>query len=101
MSWGGGSFTNRIDGTQNSTVSSTGTIGSRSTEPVKIGQGFGLYFGEFLVFSEKLSAADEQKVEGYLAHKWGFEGDLPSSGHSYKSAAPSAGWGIQLSLIHI
>ncbi len=95
MSWGGGSFTNRIDGTQNSTVSSTGTIGSLSSEPVKIGQGFGLYFGEFLIFDEKLSSADEQKIEGYLAHKWGFAGDLPSSGHSGKSAAPTAGWGIK------
>lgn len=30
---------------------------------------------------------DVQKAEGYLAHKWGLEGNLPS-GHPYKSSAP-------------
>ncbi len=28
-----------------------------------------------------------QKAEGYLAHKWGLTGSLPSS-HPYKSTAP-------------
>ena len=30
---------------------------------------------------------DVQKAEGYLAHKWGLEGNLPSD-HPYKSSAP-------------
>jgi len=30
---------------------------------------------------------DVIKAEGYLAHKWGLEGNLPS-GHAYKSSAP-------------
>ena len=30
---------------------------------------------------------DFQKAEGYLAHKWGLEGNLPSD-HPYKSSAP-------------
>ena len=30
---------------------------------------------------------DFQKAEGYLAHKWGLEGNLPA-GHPYKSSAP-------------
>ena len=30
-----------------------------------------------------------QEVEGYLAHKWGLEGSLPS-GHPYENAAPSS-----------
>jgi len=30
---------------------------------------------------------DVQKAEGYLAHKWGLESNLPS-GHPYKSSAP-------------
>ena len=94
MSWGGGSFTNRIDGTQNNTVSSTGSIGSLASEPVKLGQGYSLYFSEILIFNDKLSTADEQKIEGYLAHKWDLDGDLPSS-HSHKTSAPSfGGWAI-------
>ena len=34
------------------------------------------------------SEIDRQKLEGYLAHKWGLEGKLPA-GHPYKSAAPT------------
>ena len=35
-------------------------------------------------------------MEGYLAHKWGLEGDLPT-GHTYKSSSPisPAGWAIE------
>jgi hypothetical protein len=35
------------------------------------------------------STSDRDKIEGYLAHKWGLTGALPSD-HPYKSAAPSA-----------
>ena len=35
--------------------------------------------------------ANRQRVEGYLAHKWGLEGDLPG-GHPYKHAAPTTAW---------
>lgn len=34
-----------------------------------------------------LSLSDRQKLEGYLAWKWGFDSALPA-GHPYKSAAP-------------
>lgn len=34
------------------------------------------------------STIDRQRLEGYLAHKWGLEGDLPG-GHPYKSAPPT------------
>jgi hypothetical protein len=33
-------------------------------------------------------AGDREKAEGYLAHRWGLSGSLPS-GHPYKSAPPS------------
>lgn len=32
--------------------------------------------------------ADIEKVEGYLAHRWGLEGNLPA-GHTYKSSPPT------------
>ncbi len=44
---------------------------------------------EILVFAAELSEDDHEKVEGYLAHKWGLEGNLPD-GHQYKGAPPSA-----------
>lgn len=33
------------------------------------------------------SVADRQRMEGYLAHKWGLAGDLPAA-HPFKSAPP-------------
>ena len=49
---------------------------------------------EFIIFKDKLSSTDEQKLEGYLAHKWDLDGDLPSS-HSHKTSAPSfGGWAV-------
>lgn len=43
--------------------------------------------GEIVVTNGPLSTDDRQKMEGYLAHKWGTEGSLPSD-HPYKDAAP-------------
>jgi hypothetical protein len=43
---------------------------------------------EIIAFNSTLAALDREKLEGYLAHKWGFAGSLPT-GHPYKSAPPS------------
>jgi len=43
---------------------------------------------EIIAFASTLAALDREKLEGYLAHKWGFAGSLPT-GHPYKSAPPS------------
>ena len=43
--------------------------------------------GEILIFTRKLGLSEEQKVEGYLAHKWGGTAALPAS-HPYKAVAP-------------
>ena len=42
---------------------------------------------EIVVIGSALADADREKIEGYMAHKWGLAGDLPS-GHPYKSAPP-------------
>ena len=42
---------------------------------------------EVLVYSTALDLATQQKVEGYLGHKWAIAGNLPSS-HPYKTAPP-------------
>ena len=51
-------------------------------------RGWGGWIGEVVVFNYKLSDADREKVEGYLAHKWSLTSNLPSS-HPYKSSAPT------------
>ncbi len=43
--------------------------------------------GEVLLFTDALSAESLQRVEGYLAHKWGLSASLPA-GHPYRSAPP-------------
>lgn len=43
--------------------------------------------GELILTDTVLSNSDREKVEGYLAHKWGLSGSL-TSGHPYKSAPP-------------
>jgi hypothetical protein len=42
---------------------------------------------ELVLFDTALSTDDRQKVEGYLAHKWGQTAALPG-GHPYKTEAP-------------
>ena len=43
---------------------------------------------EIIALSAAPSVADREKIEGYLAHKWGLTANLPG-GHTYKSAAPT------------
>ena len=45
--------------------------------------------GEILAFESSLSLENREKLEGYLAHKWGIEASLPNS-HPYSSTAPSS-----------
>ena len=45
------------------------------------------YYAEVMYFNVQLSDANRQKIEGYLAWKWGLQSSLPI-GHPYKSAAP-------------
>ena len=50
---------------------------------------------EFIIFNDKLSSTNEQRVEGYLAHKWALQGDLPGA-HNHKSSTPDfGGWSIE------
>lgn len=40
-----------------------------------------------VIFTEDVTQANSDKIEGYLAHKWGLTADLPSN-HPYKTQAP-------------
>lgn len=43
---------------------------------------------EIIVTYDAISTLNRQKVEGYLAHKWGLEANLPV-GHPYKTTGPT------------
>jgi Zn-dependent protease with chaperone function len=45
-------------------------------------------FAEVIVSSTLLSTLNRQRIEGYLAHKWGLEANLPND-HPYKNVGPT------------
>jgi len=45
---------------------------------------------EIIIYNTNITAGQQQQIEGYLAWKWGLQGNLPA-GHTYKSAAPAGG----------
>lgn len=52
---------------------------------------YGPFFGdlgEFIIASPKLSLLDEQKLDGYLYHRWGLQADLAAD-HPYKDNPPT------------
>ena len=49
------------------------------------GNGSESLFGDFMMYR---GSSNHEKIEGYLAHKWGVAGLLPST-HTYKSNRPS------------
>lgn len=51
------------------------------------GGAFQGYIGEIIAYPSGLSQSDRQKVEGYLAWKWGIQDELPNS-QPYKNAPP-------------
>ena len=51
------------------------------------GHQFGGQLAEIVVFSSTQSAAETETLEGYLACKWGLQGDLPMA-HPFKTNCP-------------
>ena len=52
------------------------------------GGAFKGYIGELITYPSVLSTTDRQKIEGYLAWKWGLQASLPA-GHPYKLSPPT------------
>lgn len=65
----------------------TGSIISGNTDPGTDHMTGGLY--EMMNFTSTLVTADRQKVEGYLAWKYGVASNLPA-GHPFKSSPPTS-----------
>lgn len=86
-----------LNGTQDISTTFTGTIGSVQNyylgglNDAGTNNSFVVFNGQLaeVVFtSDAISNSNREKLEGYLAHKWGTAGLLPSS-HPYKSAPPT------------
>lgn len=52
-----------------------------------VGQSWNGGINEIIVTSNNFTVLERQKIEGYLAHKWGLEANLPSN-HPYKEYSP-------------
>lgn len=78
------------------------TINTTNSPPTRIGGGqtgyatFALF--ELLHFNVELTRSDQQKIEGYLAWKWGLTANLPSN-HPYKNSRPLDGIQLPTSLL--
>ena len=81
----------RVDGAQRSESTFSHTNTFRTQFNVGAWNGTSRFLtgdiGEVLVVNGVLGASDLQRVEGYLAHKWGLAANLPV-GHPYRDAAP-------------
>lgn len=85
-----------VDGSQ--TTGSAGTmgtntggyiLGARWQGAVDTGYLLNGDIHEVVVVGAALSTSDREKLEGYLAHKWGTQSALPG-GHVYKNAPPTS-----------
>ena len=83
-----------VDGGLESTIQTT--TPTNATVPLNIGvrqtDGSSPFNGsvrEIIMYSNAITPFDRQKVEGYLAWKWGMQAQLPAP-HPFKLAAPTA-----------
>ena len=82
-----------VNGSTTSSLSVTGFSASDTASYVYIGTRdnkgttFNGYMCELIVYNQMIGLTAQQKIEGYLAWKWGIQASLPA-GHPYKSAAP-------------
>ena len=78
-----------IDGTSFYTAGGSFVLSAgNKTLGIPSGYGFRGYAAEIIIVNSVLSSGDREKIEGYLAHKWGITGNL-DAGHPYKSVAPT------------
>jgi hypothetical protein len=91
--WNSSSYAIHVDGSADISDLTTGAGTSVMSGAVTLGSdgsgGSGLQaaIAEVIVYTA-IDADLRAKIEGYLAHKYGFESVLPAD-HTYKSAAPT------------
>jgi hypothetical protein len=54
---------------------------------LSISKGYNGYMFEYLIYPYAVSISEQQKIEGYLAWKWGIQTSLPQA-HPYYLSAP-------------
>jgi len=87
--WFNGTQEGQSTGLGSSTYSSASTyvIGNNQYTNASVAQAYQGSIHEMVIVRGNLSSGEREKIEGYLAHKWGLAGNLPS-GHPYKTSGP-------------
>jgi subtilisin-like proprotein convertase family protein len=70
------------------TTSASNALGSAIGSAKASGTHFSGDIGEIVVVHAALGAADREKLEGYLAHRWGLATSLPTS-HPFRTTPPT------------
>jgi len=83
----------RINGSQTATTFAIGSNGSTNTTTSRWHDGA---IAEIIVVSNRMSVDERQRLEGYLAQKWGITDDLPDY-HLYKSESASKALQMKIS----
>lgn len=95
LSYTGTQWVSWLNGTQGTAY--TGPRGSYAGSGIHFGNGFSGpwngVIGEFVATTTALSTANRQRIEGYLAWKWGLEEDLPID-HPYRFDGSLFGYGL-------
>lgn len=83
--------TSLINGGDQKTFAQTGVLTAPITSNARVGSYFSAYkgnVGEIVLLAAEASVDLRQRVEGYLAWKWGTQADLPVD-HPYKNTPPT------------
>jgi hypothetical protein len=90
--FGSGTETAYVNGSQTATTSnasaftnSTGLVIGARMITNSISNFLNGVIGEVILYNRPLSTSERQQVEGYLAWKWGLQGNLPTA-HPYKNS---------------
>jgi hypothetical protein len=91
VGFNGGALTSRSGGFQtagNTSNTDSTLITMGASDALGSSTPFTGYVSEFIAIRSILSDANRQKLEGYLAHKWGLTANLPND-HPYKTVGPT------------
>lgn len=88
--WNNGNFTNKSSNTVTSSATASARVGIGGYADINSTQqqATNIDIAELVFHKSALTLSGRQAIEGYLAHKWGLEANLPN-GHPYKNAAPT------------
>jgi hypothetical protein len=81
-------FQNILNGIVKTSAANGSSTTNRIFERGRVSQRGAINLGEVILTTSQLSTDDRQKVEGYLAHKWGLTANLPND-HPFKVNPPA------------